>query len=276
MSKKCIIMMFLAGFLMALPKISLAESKVGIIAVKGKYPNAESMKKIVEGLGYQAELVMEEKLAKPDGLATYDCLILTYRHSTLFEREYKAMAEYVKEGGTLLLTDTAAYWMIIDEKDRKGKHKGIRGGGPLEKVTGAKIIGYGGRVKKFKVLKKTPLTEGLPDEFGLETTPPYDINNEKSRWRTECTILKTAEATSLIKVEAYHGVRNPETEKVVYDMENPKTTDFLTLNSYGNGKCIWLACRVTYLILDRNEKHVLRMLKNVLENISRNDTKNEP
>jgi hypothetical protein len=267
MKRKWILMFVLAGFLsMFMSEIVFAQGKIGIVAVEGQYANADSMKKIVEALGHETEFIKEDILAQPEKLTPYSCIILTYRHSRLFEKEYEALAQYVKKGGTLFLTNLAAYWMITTPDNRDGEHRGIRGGGPVAEVTGVKImLPYRGRVKGFRVLTRNCYTEGLPDEFGLETKPPYDINDAKSRQRTECVFLESEKATTLVESEAYYEEKDPETGKNVYNMDNTKKAAFLTLNSYGKGKCLWLACRVDSLILSRKEKHILQILDNVLK-----------
>ncbi len=256
----CILVLLLA----ALPGAVSAGGKLGIIDVDAPYPSAGSWEQIAEALGYGSERINEEVLADAANLSPYGLIILCGRYSSLHEREYETLAEYVKSGGTLFMTEIAAYWMRFEDEDGGLSTRGIRGGGPMEQVTGARVVlPYRGLVEKFRVLEKNPYTEGLPDEFAYETRPPYDITDERSTRRTEAVRLVASGADTLIESQAYYEARDPDTGSSEFDMETPVRSAFLTVNSYGEGKAVWLACRAHTLILTRSERNILRIVNNV-------------
>ncbi len=257
----------LAAVFLLLPLQCAAAGKVGIVSVEGQYANAPDIQEIVEALGYGSEFIGEDMLAEPGELNSFGCIILSYRHSRLYEEEYRALAGYVEEGGTLFLLGTAAYWMAENPENRLERPlSGIRGGGPLEKVTGVRIeLPYMGRVEKFRVVGRSSYTAGLQDEFTYETRPPYDIHDERNiRW-TEVKRLVPGKAETLIESEAYYEeITDPDTRAREYNMEETVTSAFLTVNKHGKGECVWLACRADVLILRRSEPNILRIFNNVL------------
>ncbi len=266
-----------ALFLLVFTHLGEARGKIGIVAVEAQYSNAEQFKEIAEALGHDSEFVTEEMLAGDGGeLNAYDLIILTYRHSNLLEREYEVLAGYVRDGGNLFLIGIAAYWMYLDPDDRMGEHRsprrGIRGGGPVEEVTGAVIStspSWRGAAEKFRVVEKNPYTAGLADEFEFETRPPYSVENEIASGRirrTQVKNLKAVTADVLIEADVYYEEADPDTGERKYNLEETATSAFLLVNSYGEGKCVWLACRAEHFIQERTERNVLRIVSNVLEN----------
>ncbi len=241
--------------------------KIGVVAVEGRFPDAGSLVEIAEALGYDAVLIGQDDLSDTERLGAYNCIILSFPHSYLYEEEYVALGNYVKEGGTLLLTRIASYWMAMNPEDRLASpRRRIDGGGPFAEVTGVRInSSHPGIVKKFRVVEKKRWTEGLPDEFSYETSPPYDMHDERSRWRTECYPLNTEGAVALVESEAFYEEVDPESGSMKYNMEEPKTFPFFTVNKHGEGKTFWLACRPETLILSRQERHILQMFSNVLK-----------
>ncbi len=257
--------------LFAFPAVISGEV-IGIVALDAPSPNAENMREIVRGLGYEPKLITGEMLAEPGRLGSFDCIVLTHRHSNLIQDEYEALARYVREGGALFMTGHAAYWMYEDPDDRMGAHRSprraIHGRGPFEEVTGARIIlPHQGRVEKFRVVERNSYTEGLPDEFSYETRPPYDVRDEASVRRTWAYRIRPGTAATMIESEAYYEEVDPETGEREYNMEETVTASFLTVNHYGEGRCVWLACRVTDLVLDRSERNILGLVANVLRSI---------
>ncbi len=243
-----------AVFLLAAANAVEARGRIGIVAVEGQYSNGGSWQEIVEALGYGSEFIKEDLLADSGKLNAFDCIILPYRHSFLYEAEYEALAGYVREGGTLFMIHTAGYWMAENPENRVASpRRGIRGGGPVGEATGARIGSpYLGRVAKFRVVERNCYTEGLPDEFEYRTRPAYDVNNPLAR--SEVLNLETEGADVLIEAEAYYG-----------DEETPGTGAFLTVNSYGRGKTVWLGCRASTLILRYSESNILQVFGNVLK-----------
>ncbi len=263
MRGSCVLALLLAGFMAALPGTALAGGRVGIIDVETRYPRADGWEQITEALGYSSERINEEVLADPGNLAPYGLIILDGSYSTLHEKEYGVLAEYVKAGGTLFMTWSASFWMMYEDEDGETQRRGIRGGGPMAPVTGARIVRpHIGLAEKFRVVERNPYTEGLADDFAYEMRPPYDITDESSTRRTEIYRLEAMGADTLIEVEAYYR------EEGEYDMETPVRSPFLTVNSYGEGETIWLACRPLELILRRSERNILRIVSNVLNSAS--------
>ncbi len=132
-------------------------------------------------------------------------------------------------------------------------------------VTGAGIVlPSRGLAEKFRVVERNPYTEGLPDEFAYEMKPPYDITDERNRRRTEINMLEIRGADTLIEAKAYYETRDADTGRREYDMETPVKSPFLTVNSYGEGEAIWLRCRADHLILERDERNIMRIVDNVL------------
>ncbi len=257
------VLALLAGFLTALPGAVLAGGKVGIIDVDGKLHSVGQYERIVEGLGYAPERINEDILADGEKLDSYSCIILDqgWKQNMLYEKEYEALAGYVKGGGTLLMVNVGAYRVALDPEDRvEGGYRHIRGGGPMAAVTGSGIITpLNGLPEKFRVVERNPYTEGLPDEFAYEVKPPYDMTDERNRRRTEVFRLDPGNASTLIESEAYYE------EDGEYNMETPRKGAFLTVNSYGEGQAIWLACRAEHLILEREERNIMRIIDNVFK-----------
>ncbi len=227
-----------------------AQGRIGVIAVEAQYTNAEDIRTTAEMLGYNAVLIKEDVLSGPGGLADFSCVILTYRHSDLYKHEYEALADYVRRGGTLFIIHSAITRLAENPDNRLERPwSWLRGEGPLREVTGVER-GSTGSAEKFRVVERTPHTEGLPEEFEYQTTPPYDVRNPH-RW-TEVMELDAVEAETLIEVEAY------------YNGEETRTKAFLTVNSYGDGKCVWIGCRTDFLISRYRESNILRIFNNVL------------
>ncbi len=245
---------FIVGILLAcaaLPAPGTCEARVrvGVIGVEARYPNADSLREIAEMLGHEADIIDEDVLSSPGELDLYGCVIFSHRYN-LYESELEALAGYVKRGGTLLLTDTAGFWMAENPETRLEGAKRIVGRiKPLQESTGVESIGSRGAAKKFRVLERNDLTEGLPDEFEYETRPPYDASNPHRH--TEIRLFEIAGADTVIQVEAYF---NGEAGKA----------PFLTVKEYGDGKAVRIGCRVHYLIGSYSENHILRIFNNVL------------
>jgi uncharacterized membrane protein len=226
---------------------------VGVIDTKGKFSDIDKVIGMVKALGHKASILPENKILSPTGLTHYDCIILSHRNGSLTEPEYKALVEYVEDGGTLLVTGLAAYWMNAIEKGKR--HRRIAGEGPLKSVTGIRMTGSReAAMITLKRLDETPLTAGLPETFALKTSPPYDVNISKS-WRGIGVFpIKAVTAKALVEVATI----NKKGEK--------GKCDLLTVNSYGQGKCIWLACRLPPIIKERKEKHITKIFSNILKN----------
>ncbi len=256
----CVLALFAACFSSALPPAVLAGGTAGIIDVETDYPRAGSWERLVQGMGYGSERINEEALADAETLASYGLIILDGSYSTLHEKEYGALAEYVRGGGILFMTWNAVTRMRFEDEDGESRTRAIRGGGPMSPVTGTEVVlPSTGLAGKFTVLERHPYTEGLPDEFVYETRPPYDITDERSRRRTEIRRLEAAGADILVEAEAYYQ------DEGEYDMETPVRSAFLTVNSYGEGEAVWLACRAEHLILARNERNIMLIVANVLK-----------
>ncbi len=265
MRARLIITLLCAGFLLLCQ--AGAAAKVGVVAVDALYrsTDAEPMYRIVQGLGYDAEYIREDILSDSSRLKDYKCIILTERHSNLYEEEYEALAEYVREGGTLLITKTAARRMAENRENRlKSPIRNIWDGGPLKEAAGAGVSHAPGIVKKFRVVERNRYTEGLPDEFTYETRPAYDMHDSGARRYTQVYPLEPSGADTLIESVAFYEERNPDTGESAYNMEKPVTHAFMTVNSYGDGQVIRLACWARILILGMQEGRILRIIRNVL------------
>ncbi|OGV56813.1 MAG: hypothetical protein A2017_21580 [Lentisphaerae bacterium GWF2_44_16] len=245
--------------LILLLSLNIFAADVGIIDAGGAYSDIDRIIEVVTALGHRASTLPENSIARPTGLTHYDCIVLAHRSGPLTESEYKALAEYVEDGGTLLLTGMAAYWMKSSGENNK-KLKKIGGEGPLKDAAGVKIAGANeAAISKLKVLKQNSFCTGLADVIEIKAishdkkTPSYNVNNPAS-WRNSGAFpLKTITATTLIKVET------------VNEKGNASESDFLTVNYYGQGQCIRLACRIVPLILDRKVKDLAMLMDNILK-----------
>jgi hypothetical protein len=223
-------------------------ANVGIIDTKGKFSDIDKVIGMVKALGNKASVLPEEKIVRPTGLSHFDCIILSHRNGTLTEDEYKALAEYVEDGGTLLITGLAAYWMKYPEKDKK--HRRIGGRGPLKKVTGVNITGAKEiKILKMKTIQKNPLTEGLPENFKLKK----DSRKRKISRGLGVFPIKAETATVLVEAETLDAEGNVSTRNLLIE------------NLYGDGKCIWFACRLAPLFQELKDKNITKIFSNILK-----------
>ncbi len=262
---KFVIAAFAVGLISAaLPCRAASGATVGVIDLEALAIWQEN----VEMMGpYGVEIINQDILADTEKLDSYGLVILDgVPYNRLHERKYEALAGYVSRGGTLFMIGNAGLHMESQDEDGQTLTRRISGGGPLEFVTGAEIIGHDGLVTEMEVVERNCYTEGLPDKFEYELEPPYDITDERNRFlqrRTVITRLEVNTAEVLVEANAYYSERDPDTGERVYDMETPVRSPLLILNSRGEGKTVWLACRALHL-LGRHETNIMRIVFNVL------------
>ncbi len=230
---------------------SMARGKVAVVAVEHEYPAAESVNEIAQMLGYSSELIRGDVVSDPARLKEFDCVILPGRHSILYEEEYAALAEYVKGGGTLFLTDSAGLALAVNPDNRLENYERPRGRiEPLQKATGIDRIGGRGVPVKFRVVERNAITRDLPDEFSYETRPPHDVD-APPRW-TRIYDFELDGADVLVEVEAlFNGEK--------------RTVPFVTAHGYGDGRAVRAGCFISRLIDRYSEGNMLRIFSNVLE-----------
>ncbi len=231
---------------------NLSGACVGVVVADKQYSDAAILVETIQALGHQAETIPEEYLLRPTGLGHYDYMILAHRSGALAESGYKILAAYAADGGTLLLTGLAAYWMKTPGGIRERTQ--IRGAGPLKDVAGVRITAPQEMpIRQLIVRKKAPAVMGLPESFALKTTTPYDINNP-SAWRYCGGFgLHAESAAPLIMMQAINAEGRP-IESV-----------FLTVNQHGKGQCYRLAlCRIVPLVLEKKEQNITLILQNIL------------
>ncbi len=231
---------------------NLSAANVGIVVADGQYSDAPMLAETIQALGHQAETIPEEYLPRPTGLGHYDCIILAHRSGALTESGYQILADYVADGGTLLITGLAAYWMKTPGGVRARMQ--IRGAGPLKDAAGVRIAApHEMPIRQLTVKEKSPAVMGLPESFALKTTPPYDINNP-SAWRYCGAFgLQAESAAPLIMMQAVNAEGKPA-ESV-----------FLSVNQHGKGQCYRLAlCRIVPLVLEKKETNITLILQNIL------------
>ncbi len=243
------ILVLLCGFAC---RAGISAANIGIVDADENSSDLDALVGAMVGLGHQAEKLPENSLLRPTGLGHYDCLMLTHRSGALTEAEYQALDQYVLEGGTLLLTGAAAYWM----KTPDGPKPRIRiaGAGPLLPTAGTELAGFKeAPIKRLLVVERLAATAGLPESFELRTNPPYNADRP-DLWRNMGVLpLRAKSARTLIRVETVDAEGN-----VV-------ESDFLTVNERGKGKCYRLALtRIVPLVFLYNEPQIGLMLQNIL------------
>ncbi len=232
---------------------------VGVVNIEGGNAEPENqMLQIAQALGYDAELIRADLLPDSSKLASYRCVILIGRGAHLYEEEYDALAGYVRGGGTLLIVDSGPLWRSLDPEDRYGERTRTATAS-FNEAAGSSVSHVPGIVKKFKVVKESPYTQGIPEEFTYEMRPGYDMMDERSRWRTECYAVELRGAEALVNSVAFYD------EGMEAEEEHP----FMTFNSYGSGNVIRIAARVYRLVMTRQERHILQMVSNVLRESGR-------
>ncbi len=232
--------------------LNLAAVNVGLVDAGGAGSDLDLLAATIQGLGHQSEKLPESDLPRPTGLLHYNCIILAHRSGPLTAAGYQALAGYVNDGGTLLLTGLAGYWMKTPGGDRDRAQ--IRGAGPLKDVAGVRITApHEMPIRQLIVREKSPAVMGLPESFALKTTPPYDINNPAAWKHCGAFGLQAESAASLIMLQTINAEGKPA-ESV-----------FLTVNQHGAGQCYRLAlCRIAPLVLEKKEHNITLILQNIL------------
>lgn len=213
----------------------------------------DALVETIRMLGHKAEKLPLAELRRPSGLQCYDCIFLAHHSGYLAESEYQILAEYVADGGTLLLSGMAAFWMRLPGSPEKRRR--IAGEGPLKEAAGVKIINHlEAPVRALTIRQQVQATKGLPEKFTLQTTPAYSLD-KKTAWRGAGALhLSSVSAEALIEAE----MKDAKGEII--------TGDFLTINHYGRGRCYRLALySISSMLLTKKEKNMTLILMNILQ-----------
>lgn len=228
-------------------------ANVGVVDAGDEFSDLDRVVETIQALGHRAEKLPADDLLRPTGVGHYDCVILAHRSGPLTEAGYRALDEYVREGGTLLLTGLAAYWMKPSEAGQARIR--IAGAGPLAETAGTTVTsGPEKPIHRLLVTCNDPATAGLTESFTPQTMPPYDIRQPASWRHAGVYVIQALSATPLIKVETVDA------------QGGPVTADFLTVKISGRGRCYRLAmCRLAPLVFEKKEQNISLVLQNILK-----------